>query len=143
MKLKTTALILALVLTFGLLVGCGGKDTNESGDAAGKVDATIILVLEDKSEVKHDLQVTAGSTLRQALYEANLISEETLYAMFVDNIDGHIADAINDGVTWLPCDADGNPIQGDGEAVTTFDSIKINGGETLRIVYSVVPNFDD
>lgn len=57
--------------------------------------------------------------------------------MFIDNIDGNIADALNDGCTWLPIDMEGNQIMG------TFDEITVKDGETIKLVYTVVPNFDD
>lgn len=134
MKWKLTALILALVLAAGVLAGCSGGGGQKSG---GKAGIKIILVLEDETEATYDINVTAGATLREALFEAELISEETNYAMFVDNIDGHVADAMNDGVTWMPYDADGNQITG------TFDDITVEDGQTIKLVYSVVPNFDD
>lgn len=126
-------MVLALVLSLGVLAGCGGDGGKTDG---GKIDTKIILVLEDSSEIPYDISVTGGATLRDALFEAELISEETYYAMYVDNIDGHIADAINDGVTWMPCDADGNQIMG------TFDDITVEDGGTIKLVYYVVPDFD-
>lgn len=147
MKLKITAMILVLIMGISILVGCtAGGDKPEGGETnAEKVNATIILVLEDKSEVKYDINVSSGLTLREALFEAGLISEEESYAMFVSDIDGHVADVLNDGVTWMPSDADGNFLQGDinTEVVTTFDSIIVDEGETIYLVYYVVPNFDD
>ena len=109
-----------------------------SGDSAdGKATVNITLVLEDGTEVPYELHVTDGATLRDALYEAELISEETYYNMFVDNIDGHIADALNDGVTWMPLDENGEQIMG------TFDEITVSNGQTITLQYTVVPNFDD
>ena len=137
-KQRFTALILVLVLSLGLLVGCGGSkpSSNGNGDDSGKIDTTIILVLEDGSEKTYDLHVTADSTLRDALFEAELITEETYYAMFVEDIDGNVADVMNDGCTWMPTDMDGNQIMG------TFDEITVKAGETIKLVYTVVPDFD-
>ncbi len=56
--------------------------------------------------------------------------------MFVENIDGHVADVLNDGCTWLPQDEDGNQIKG------TFDEITVSAGQTIPLVYYVVPDFD-
>lgn len=133
MKRNMTALILALTFSLVVLAGCGGDGGKKDG---GKIDTKIILVDEDGSEYPYDLNVTSGATLRDALYEAELISEDTYYAMFVDNIDGHIADAINDGVTWMPTDLDGNQIMG------SFDEITVEDGGTIKLVYYVVPDFD-
>ena len=147
MKIKITALILVLGVGITMLVGCtAGKNPENEGEPSGeKVSAKIVLVLEDKTEVPYDINVSSGLTLREALHEAGLISDEERYALFVSDIDGHVADAINDGVTWLPCDADGNTLQGDieTEAVTTFDTIVVDEGETIYLVYYVVPNFED
>lgn len=158
---KAASLLLVLSLLFCLLAACGGdnnstpnangtqtqapadNDTpanNEggSGDSAdGKATVNITLVLEDGTEVPYELHVTDGATLRDALYEAELISEETFYNMFVDNIDGHIADALNDGVTWMPLDENGEQIMG------TFDEITVSNGQSITLQYYVVPNFDD
>jgi len=97
----------------------------------------FLLVLEDGTEKTYNLHVTKGATLRNALYEAKLISEETLYAMFVEEIDGNVADVLNDGCTWMPTDMEGNQIMG------TFDEIIVEAGKTIKLVYTVVPNFDD
>lgn len=136
MKLKFPALILALVLTFSLMVGCSANSNSGGNGDDNKIDTTIILVLEDGTEKTYELNVTKDSTLRDALYEAELITEDTYYAMFVENIDGHIADVLNDGCTWLPTDLEGNQIMG------TFDEITVKDGETIKLVYTVVPNFD-
>lgn len=138
--IKLTALVLALTLSLCLLASCGDSGSKTGG---GKINTTVILVLEDGSEVKYDLNVSSGLTIREALYEAELISEDTLYAMFVDNIDGHIADVMNDGVTWLPCDMDGNQIPVSGDVMSAFDSYILEDGGSVKLVYYVVPNFDD
>lgn len=133
MKRKTTAWILALALCLGLLAGCGGDSGSGGGD---KIDTKVVLVDEDGAEYPYDLHVTEGASLREALYEAELITEDTYYAMFVCDIDGHIADVENDGVTWLPCDENGEQIMG------TFDDIKVEAGGTIKLVYYVVPDMD-
>lgn len=133
MKLKITALLMVLILCLGMLAGCG-KDNADAKD--GKIDAKVILVLEDESEVPYDLHVTSGSTLRDALYEAELIDEDTYYAMFVENIDGHIADVMNDGCTWMIADTNGEQIPG------SFDEVIVEDGQTIKLVYYVVPDFD-
>lgn len=147
MKLKITAIILVLVMGIAMLVGCTGGEKPEGGKepSGEKINAKIVLVLEDKTEVPYDITVSSGLTIREALAEAGLISEEEAYAMFVSDIDGHVADVLNDGVTWMPSDADGNFLPPDtkDQVVTTFDSIIVDEGETIYLVYYVVPNFDD
>lgn len=132
MKFKLWKLFIASFLCITTLVGCSSNNTD-----SGKASVKFILVLEDKSEVNYDVKVTDGATIREALFEAKLIDENEQSAMFVSNIDGHIADAMNDGVTWMPCDKDGKQING------TFDEITVSDGETIKLVYTVVPNFDD
>jgi len=70
------------------------------------------------------------------LFEAVLISEEEHGAMFVENIDGHIADMEEDGYTWLPMDANKEQISG------SFDDIMLHGGDTIYLQRYVVPYFD-
>lgn len=140
--MKLSTLFLTLTLFFYLMTGCGNS-SSDSGSEGDKIKATAILVLEDKTEVKYDLNVSADKTIRETLYEAELISEDTMYAMFVDNIDGHVADAMKDGVTWVSCDMDGNQIPVEGEVVSAFDSYKLKDGDSIKIVYTIVPNFDD
>lgn len=116
------------------MAGCGAdKEQNAGGE---KINTTIILVLEDGTEKTYELNVTKNATLREALYEAELIDEDTYYAMFVENIDGHVADVFNDGCTWMTTDTEGEQIMG------TFDDIIVKDGETIKLVYTVVPDFD-
>lgn|GEM_PF-4720654 len=56
--------------------------------------------------------------------------------MFVENIDGHIADMEEDGYTWLPMDANKEQISG------SFDDIMLHGGDTIYLQRYVVPYFD-
>ncbi len=130
---KITALALVLALSLCVLAGCSKDDGGSDG---GKIDMKLILIDKDEQQYTYDLHVTDGATLREALYEAKLISEETYYNMFVENIDGHVADVLNDGCTWLPQDEDGNQIMG------SFDEITVSAGQTITLVYYVVPNFD-
>ena len=138
--IKLATLILALALSLSLLSACGDSGSKADG---GKIDTTVILVLEDGSEQKYDLNVSSGLTIREALYEAELITDDDLYAMFVENIDGHIADTMNDGVTWLPCDMDGNQLPVSGDVISAFDSYILEDGGSIKLVYYVVPSFDD
>lgn len=127
-------LALAFVLVIGLigLVGCSSSETSD-----GKVDAKIILVLKDGKEVPYDIKVTKDASLRDALYEAKLISEETYGAFFIEDIDGHVANVEKDGCTWLICDKDGKQLENNN-----FDEAKISGGETYILKYYKVPDMD-
>ena len=150
MKRKMTALVLALVLAIGVLAGCGSSGSGDGGSAPAnnttsdsnnstgeKINAQIILVDKDEAEYSYDINVTDGATLRAALYEAELITKDTYEAMFVEDIDGHVASVLVDGVTWLPCDADGSQLPG------SMDDITVKDGDVIKLVYYVVPNFDD
>lgn len=132
-KFLTTAL--ALVCCLLVLAGCsnGGNGGNEGGE---KAKAHIVLVLEDKTELPYDIEFTAGSNLRMALFEGGLIEEDQTAAMFVETIDGHTADVLNDGCTWLPCDENGQQIMG------SFDEIIVEDGQTIYLQYYVVPDMD-
>ena len=108
-----------------------------SGEKGGeKVEATIILIDKDSKEYTYNIKFTDGASLRDALYEAELIDEDEYSAMFVSNIDGHIANAIEDGVTWMPQDTNRKQIMG------TFDDITIHAGDTIYLQYYIVPDFD-
>ena len=132
-KNRIVSLILVLCLGLTLLAGCGSKKTSD-GD---KATATLILIDQDEKEYTYTMEITDGATLREALFEAGLITEEEFGAFFVQNIDGHIADVENDGCTWLPMDADKNALSG-----KSSDDITLKNGDTLYLQYYVVPDFD-
>lgn len=90
-KNRIVSLILVLCLGLTLLAGCGSKKTSD-GD---KATATLILIDQDEKEYTYTMEITDGATLREALFEAGLITEEEFGAFFVQNIDGHIADVDN------------------------------------------------
>ena len=126
---KTIALALVCILCLSLLVAC-------SSGSGEKVKATIILVDKDEKEYKYEIEFTDGSSLRDALHEAKLIDDDEYSAMFVSNIDGHIANALEDGVTWMPQDANRKQITG------TFDDITVKAGDTIYLQYYIVPDYD-
>lgn len=132
---KSLTVILTLALCVLMLgsVACSGG--NSSGD---KATGKIILIDKDEKEYSYDVTFDEGMSLRAVLLENNLITEEESAAYFVQNIDGHIADVINDGCTWMAMDANKNMIVG-----KTFDEITLKSGDTLYLQYYVVPNFDD
>jgi hypothetical protein len=163
MKFRMTSFLLALTLLLCLLTGCSSTDTEGgSSNASGatstsqgddstsptdssapaqtptgdQISATIILVLEDETQVEYPITVTKDSTLRDALYEAQLISDDDYYDLFVQNIDGHVANVYEDGCTWLPQDTEGNQIMG------SFDEIIVEDNETIYLVYYLVPDMD-
>lgn len=141
MKAKVLALIMCMVLALGLFTACGDGGSG-SGDT---VKAKVILVLEDKTEVTHEIEAADGTSLRTALFENGLIDEANNGAMFVATIDGQTADPMTDGVTWLPCDKDGNQLEHELEVETAcaIDYIAVNEGDEIYLVYTLVPTFDD
>lgn len=137
MKTKLTAIVLAVVmlLTIGIFAGCSNQaKTDENNNEAQTV--SIVLIDKDKQEFKYELHAKEGTNLKQALFDEGLITEETFYAMFVEDIDGHVADVFNDGCTWLPKDEDGNQIMGN------FDEITVTPGQTITLEYYKVPDMD-
>lgn len=134
-KFLSTVLALACCLSLLMLVGCSnsGNGGNEGGD---KAKAHIVLVLEDGTELPYDIEFTPGSNLRTALFEGGLIEEDQTVSMFVETIDGHTADVLNDGCTWLPTDENGEQIMG------SFDEIIVENGQTIYLRYYVVPDMD-
>lgn len=130
------ALLLILVLAIGMFTACGGSeepaaDGGESTDAAG---ATVILVEEDGTEYTYELE--AGKNLRDALHDAGLIDDANYTNMFVETIDGHTA-LMTDGVLWMMADENKEQIMG------FFEEHVLEEGETLYLLYTVAPNFDD
>ena len=137
---KILALTLALILCLGLLAGCAGDDKPANGTEAadgGKAKAKITVIDKDNKEFPYDSEFTDVVSLREALFEAKLITEEQYGAMFVENIDGHVADVINDGCTWMIQDKDKKDLS------SSMDEVKVHDGDVLYLQYYVVPNFDD
>lgn len=131
---KILALTLTLILCLGLLVGCANEDKPAGGEKA-KVKITVID--KDNKEFPYDIEVTDGVSMREALFEAKLITEEQYGAMFVENIDGHVADVTNDGCTWMIQDKDKKDLS------ASMDEVKVHDGDIFYLQYYVVPNFDD
>ncbi len=130
------ALLLILVLALGMLTACGGSDegTTDEGNGEAASGATVILV--DENEEEFTYEVEAGKNLREALHDAGLIDDANFTNMFVETIDGHSA-LMNDGVLWLMCDENKEQIMG------FFEEHVLEEGETLYLIYTVAPNFDD
>lgn len=135
-KIIALVLSLVLVLSLGLMVGCGSKDDKGETKEDGKDIVMLVLIDKDKKEYNYELHTKDGTSLKDALYEEGLIDEDTYYAMFVETIDGHTADVLNDGCTWRPLDEDGKQIMG------TFDAIELHAGQTITLEYYKVPDMD-
>ncbi len=129
---KIIAIAVVLVVAACTFVACSAN-SGKTND--GKINAKIILVLEDKSEIPYDIHVTDGASVREALFEAGLIDEASQTAFLVENIDGHEAKAF-DGVLWNVCDEN-------EEMLGPMDDVTISDGKTIKLIYTVAPNFDD
>ena len=134
---KSLIAIIALTLAV-LMLGLVGCSAGNSGENDGKSTGKIILIDKDEKEYTYDVKFDDGMSLRAILLENELITEEEAAAFFIQTIDGHLADVENDGCTWQPHDANKNMIVG-----TTFDDITMKNGDTIYLIYYVVPNFDD
>ncbi len=130
------ALLLVLVLALGMLTACGSSDegTTDNGNSESAETATVILVDENEEEFTYELE--AGKNLRDALHDAGLIDDANFTNMFCETIDGHTA-LMEEGVLWLMCDENKNQIQG------FFEEHVLEPGETMYLIYTVAPNFDD
>ena len=138
-KMKNTrffALLLILVLALGMLTACGesSEGTTDEGNGEAASGATVILV--DENEEEFTYEVEAGKNLRDALHDAGLIDDDNFTKFMVETIDGHTA-LMEEGVLWLMCDENKNQIQG------FFEEHVLEPGETLYLIYTVAPNFDD
>ncbi len=130
------ALLLVLVLALGMLTACGGSDegTTDEGNGEAAETATVILVDENEEEFTYELE--AGKNLRDALHDAGLIDDENFTNMFCETIDGHTA-LMEDGVLWMMADENKEQIMG------FFEEHVLEPGETMYLLYTVAPNFDD
>ncbi len=133
------AFLLILVLALGMLTACGGSgegtaDSGDSGESTEAAGATIILVDEDGTEYTYE--VPAGNNLRDTLHDAGLIDDANFTALMPETIVGHTA-LMADGVLCMMCDNDKNQISG------MFEEHTLEAGETLYLIYTVAPNFDD
>ncbi len=136
-NISILSVLVIMVLVISMLTACGGTepaaDESASGDAAAET-ATVILV--DQDETEYTYEVPAGMNLRDSLKEAGLIDDANYSNMFVETIDGHTA-LMADGVLWLMCDQDKNQING------FYEEKMVEPGETIYLIYTVAPNFDD
>ncbi|MBQ4466653.1 MAG: hypothetical protein II918_00395 [Firmicutes bacterium] len=133
---KILSVLVIMVMVLGMLTACGGSNEGTSdegnGEAAGV--ATVILVDEDGAEYTYELE--AGKNLRDALHDAGLIDDDNFSKFMVETIDGHTA-LMDDGVLWMMADENKNQITG------FFEEHVLAEGETLYLLYTVAPNFDD
>ncbi len=134
--IKILSVLVIMVMVLGMLTACGGSNEGTSdegnGEAAGV--ATVILVDEDGAEYTYELE--AGKNLRDALHDAGLIDDDNFSKFMVETIDGHTA-LMDDGVLWMMADENKNQITG------FFEEHVLAEGETLYLLYTVAPNFDD
>ncbi len=136
-NIRFLSVLVIMVLVISMLTACGGSSEpaaeENSGEAAADT-ATVILV--DQDEAEYTYEVPAGMNLRDSLKEAGLIDDENYTKFMVETIDGHTA-LMDDGVLWLMCDENKNQING------FFEEHNVEPGETLYLIYTVAPNFDD
>lgn len=134
---KFLAIALAVIIACVAFVGCSAsKGTDDSkANADGKIDVKVVLVLEDKTEKTYDIKVTDGATAREALIEGGLVGEDQESAFLIETIDGNTA-AMADGVLWVISDEN-------DQQIGSWDDVTLSAGDTLRLVYTVAPNFDD
>ena len=134
-NIRFLSVLVIMVLLISMLTACGGSDEQAAADNGGAADtATVILVDQDGAEYTYE--VPAGMNLRDSLKEAGLIDDANYSNMFVETIDGHTA-LMSDGVLWLMCDQDKNQING------FYEEKMVEPGETIYLIYTVAPNFDD
>ena len=131
---KIFALSLVLVLCLSLFSGCGKK--NDAKNDGGSATAMLTLIDKDEQEYTYELQLSGEVTLREALWQNKLITEDQYGAYFIEIIDGHEANVADDGCTWMPLNDKKEMITG------TFDEITIKAGDTMYLQYYVVPDFD-
>lgn len=134
---KTFVLSLIVALVLGLLVACGATENGGTDNGGDKATVKLTVIDKDEAEFPYEISVTDGTTMREALFEGGLISEEQHGAMFIEDIDGHIADVEEDGCTWMIQDKDGNDLG------SSMDEVTVHDGDEFILLYYVVPFFDD
>ena len=134
--IKILSVLVIMVMVLGMLTACGGSNegTSDEGNGEAAGGATVILVDEDGAEYTYELE--AGKNLRDALHDAGLIDDDNFSKFMVETIDGHTA-LMDDGVLWMMADENKNQITG------FFEEHVLAEGETLYLLYTVAPNFDD
>lgn len=134
--IKILSVLVIMVMVLGMLTACGGSNegTSDEGNGEAAGGATVILVDEDGAEYTYELE--AGKNLRDALHDAGLIDDDNFSKFMVETIDGHTA-LMDDGVLWMMADENKNQIMG------FFEEHVLAEGETLYLLYTVAPNFDD
>ena len=131
------ALLLVLVLTFGMLTACGGSDEGTADGGEGEAaDNTATIILIDQDESEYTYTVEAGKNVRDALHDAGYIDDDNFTKMMVETVDGHTA-LMEEGVLWLMADENKEQIQG------FFEEHTLEPGETMYLIYTIAPNFDD
>ena len=133
-NIRFLSLMLVMVLMITCLAACGGNSEGPGSEGTEAAGATVILVDQDGTEYTYSLE--AGKNLRDALHDAGLIDDENYTNMFVETIDGHTA-LMEDGVLWMMADENKEQIMG------FFEEHVLAEGETMYLLYTVAPNFDD
>ena len=163
---KIFAFSMILILCLGLLTACSSESTTTTEAPAGteadkteaakteaatteaateapteaddgKLTAHLTIIDKEGQKFEYDIKFSEETTMREALFEAGLISEEQHGAMFIEDIDGHVADVMNDGCTWIIQDKDANDIS------ANMDEVIVKDGDEYILQYYEVPNFDD
>ena len=133
--IKFLSVLVIMIMALTALTACGGSDEPAATDGeAASAGATIILVDQDWAEYTYEVE--SGKNVKDALHDAGLIDDDNYTKFMAETIDGHTA-LMEDGVLWLMCDENRNQIQG------LFEEHVIAEGETLYLIYTVAPNFDD
>ena len=118
-----------------LFAGCGTEKAAKDTEAKADGTAKVILIDQDEQEFSYDIHTT-GVSLTDALLAEALITEETAGALVMETIDGHTA-KMEDGVLWMICDENKEQMQGMAQEITIED------GQTIYLIYTVAPTFDD
>ena len=135
-NIRFFALLLILVLTLGMLTACGGSDEGTTDEGNGEAANVATVILVDENEEEFTYEVESGKNLRDALHDAGLVDDDNYSKFMVETIDGHTA-LMDEGVLWLMCDENKEQI------MVLFEEHVLEPGETIYLIYTVAPNFDD
>ena len=131
--LHILTLILSLLLALTAFVACGepAETSNTDSDPSTATKITItVQVVNDKGETKSYTIETAETYLRGALEQEKLVEgEDGPYGLYIKKVNGLSADYATDGAYWAI-------YEGDAEAMTGVDEIKLKDGGLYKLVYT-------
>lgn len=101
-----------------------------SPDPAGKVNVTLTVTKKDGGSKNYPVEATSGATLKDAMLQAGVLTEEGIDNGMILTVDGETADYAADGAYWA--------LSENGEYLMTgAETTILRDGATYEITYTV------